>query len=368
MNLAFCTISTIANLAMARLLRQSLERFHPDSSFHLLLCESPETAGEVSPLPGETILTLPQILGDRWADLAFGLTERELPTALIPYLLERILEGGSNHVIYLSPGHGCFSPLDRMPGFSEGVPLTLLSRFTSFPPISGHLPQEGGYDRGFAAVTDRPETRELLAWWKGAVKILTSREIFPLLPSLAQTAVVRSPSFCASFETIAHHPVSRTGESWTVDGAPLALFRFFPPSPGDEATGDGHPLAAYRHSLLSSVPGADLAGRPWSLGFYDNGEPVTPDERRAWRALSPEMRADVNNPYREGADPASPIRRQAAERIREEHASVSDQIELLRKRIDLLSKRNELFTSSLSWRVTAPLRWIHRHLTGGEDR
>ncbi|GAB4304696.1 MAG: hypothetical protein Fur0034_21750 [Desulfuromonadia bacterium] len=366
MTTTFAIITTALRLPAARILLDSLRRHHPGTPLHILLCESPDRSPQIPVGGDEPRLTPPEIAPDGWLELAFSFDEIDFPYAMTPHLISFLLQQGYERVILLDPDFDCFAPLDRLTA-PHTPPLTLLPLVTDPSAIDGReslgvLLDRGGYHHGFLVVQNTPGMLTLLRWWQEAILFDPTPRLLSLFPGMIETSILRDPSYTLSHENWRSFHVHGDGDRITTHGAPLHLFRF-PPFPGADRSADlrSSPLAQIYQRRLDILARSPDDDRPWSWGFYDSGEPISPEERRAYRLLDRSVRRSIGNPFQCGSDPQSPIRARAEEALAACDATASRQVAALHRQIEDLKERNEMLLSSLSWRITAPLRILGDH-------
>lgn len=361
MTTTFAIITTALRLPAARILLQSLRQHHPEIPIHTLLCESPDRSLQI-PVEGDGHrLTPPEIAPDDWFELAFSFDEIDFPYAMTPHLISFLFQQGYERVILLDPDFDCFAPLERLID-PRTPPLTLIPLITAPHEIDGQeklvgVLERGGYHHGFLVVNNTPGMLILLRWWKEAILFDPTPRLLSLFPGMTETSILRDPSYAISHENWRSFDLRGDGDRITIHGAPLHLFRF-PPYPHDEGVCDlsVSPLAHIYHRRLDTLDQSHDDNHPWSLSFYENGEPISPEERRAYRLLDRSIRLSLGNPFQSGCDPSSPIRVFAAEALAACNGTASGQVAALQQQIENLKERNEMLLSSLSWRITAPLR------------
>jgi glycosyltransferase involved in cell wall biosynthesis len=200
----FCTAVSMAELARARLLAESLSRHHPGAGFTVLVTD--DIARSVEGEPFDALG--PDELGVECLEpLSRGCGPRTLALALRPWLLSRLLEGAApDPVVWLCPEACVYAPLDELAELS-------VEHETVATPGGERLLALGGGGRARSLLPDW--TRRVIdgAWrLDGALdNLLLSRELDRL-----RDATPADPDVAAALRT---PPPSGLGEAHILAGA-----------------------------------------------------------------------------------------------------------------------------------------------------
>lgn len=185
----FCTTIARNYLPYARVLAESLREFHSEVSVTTLLLDDPEKSVRSESEPFEVLhvedLGVPS-LGEmipRYGPVDFSAMVR-------PWLLKRMLETDSDHVVYLDPDIQVFAPLADVAEAAKKHGIALVPRVLEPMPRDGERPTEqevsaaGAYDIGFVALGAGEVSSRFLDWWsKGILEVCSREEVQPLASS-----------------------------------------------------------------------------------------------------------------------------------------------------------------------------------------
>ncbi len=154
-------------LPFARVLGESLRRWHPDVPFYVALVDEPEglfdPAEEAFPMLGLAELGIPRL-----ADFCFRYTRREAVSAAKPYLLRTLLDMGHGSVLFLDADMEVLGELGPLLERVAQRSLTLTPHALG-PGMSvdGELNvlQCGVFNGGVVGVSAGAEARAFLDWW-----------------------------------------------------------------------------------------------------------------------------------------------------------------------------------------------------------
>jgi len=276
-----CTIIARNYLPAARVLAASFERHHPGERFTVLVIDGHVTgqpsagqpsAGQPSDVMGEPF----EILGLDDIGLAPGELEKmaaiydvmELSTAVKPWLLSTLLAGSPRNphspvspsgstgggapgdagsyvpdcVAYLDPDIAVYAPLVEIERLATEQQIVLTPHVTAPVPRDGKSVTEsdllasGMYNLGFIALGQGPTATAFLDFWKArlardcvvdptAMRFVDQRWV-DFVPGAFGAAILRDPSYNVAYWNLDHRPVTRSGDSYFVDGEPLHFFHF----------------------------------------------------------------------------------------------------------------------------------------------
>jgi hypothetical protein len=177
--------------------------------------------------------------------------------------------------------------------------------------------KHGTFNLGFYAVANRPRGQACLRWFAERTLhqstidfengIFTDQKWANLIPYLFDgVRVLRDRRFNAATWNMTNRSISRsaTGD-WLVNGEPLRFYHF-------SGFGNNFYWADLELEAFAE-PDSDVtrlwrwykeqyqanqlpSAAPWQWGFFDNGVPIQPRERRIYRESS-ELRARFNDPF-----------------------------------------------------------------------
>lgn len=344
---AVTTIVSKNYLPYARTLMASLAEKEPSWDRWVLLVDrldgACDPAGEAFRLLEVEHLPIPP--RDR---MLFHYNILELNTAVKPWLLDWLFrEKGYDRAIYIDPDIRVYAPLDEVTSALDSGTLAVLT-----PHLTGRLrddrsPSEldilraGTYNLGFVALGRHAALPSLLDYWceksvtefasDPARGLFTDQKWMDLVPGIwDDVTILRHPGYNVAYWNLAHRPVRREGDRWTVDGRPLVFFHFSgldPSAPEKfskhqnrftlETVGEAKDLAlGYCREMLAQGY-EEFRRLPYAFGFFDDGTPVPQAVRTlhrrdaAFRALlgSSPFAADpalLDRPWVEG-DGAPPV-------------------------------------------------------------
>jgi glycosyltransferase involved in cell wall biosynthesis len=337
--LNFCTIIARNYLPFARVLTESLHRFHPGAEVTVLALD--DMRAEVA-LAGDRF----RLLELEELDLGPGELERmrvlydvmELATAVKPWLLRHLLAEDRGPVVYLDPDIEAFAPLDEIDRLARRHQLVLTPHTLGPVPRDGHRLTEadimgsGIYNLGFAALGE--DAGEVVDWWCERLRrdcISEPREMLfvdqrwmDFAPALFTCHILRDSSYNVAYWNLADRDVAWTGDGYEVDGRPLRFFHFSGYDPAQPWRLSKHQQDDPR-ILLSERPGVarlchdyaehlreagwgTLARTPYRWDVLDNGIPLDRRLRRLYRrelkAAEAAHRPLPPNPFERGGTEA----------------------------------------------------------------
>ncbi|HLM51462.1 MAG TPA: hypothetical protein VK279_13020, partial [Solirubrobacteraceae bacterium] len=164
-----CTVVTSGSLPAARVLAGGLARHHPEATLEVLAaCPTrPDDPFEAIGLDDVDLPEARGLLADEWPLLRL---------LLVPALLRRALDAGAPAALYLAPEVDVRAPLTPLLDQLGHAAMVTVPRLEGEPPDDGLRPgrdellELGRVDPGCVAAADRPQAREALDWWLGALR------------------------------------------------------------------------------------------------------------------------------------------------------------------------------------------------------
>lgn len=317
----------------ARVLANSIKRWHSDIHFTLLLCDEPPPL-DWSAEPFDSILRMEDLDIPDLQGWTFKHSLVELSTALKGFALTHFLEElHCSEVLYFDPDIVVLSPLDGLFARLQTASILLTPHLTEpESSIEGIRDNElcalrhGVYNLGFIGVKNSREGSIFANWWTKRLAHFC-RDDIPAGMFTDQRWVDLAPAYFADL-AILHDPVynvstwnlsSRTVEGdlehgLTIGGAPIVFYHFSGMDSGAqlamlEKYGRFMPgLFELRDWYLREcdrMGQQEFSGIPWAYGTFDNGEPISPIQRTLYRDRSdlqfafpnPFLTGDVNRSY-----------------------------------------------------------------------
>jgi glycosyltransferase involved in cell wall biosynthesis len=312
-------------LPKARVLAESIKKFHPDWMIHLVLCDikpewlSPE--GE----PFDSLLSLEELEIPNLPAWKFKHDLVELSTAVKGFALRKILGlPGCAEVFYFDPDIVVLSSLSPLLREFENASILLTPHLTEPESteeaiVDNELAtlQHGIYNLGFAGVKNSEEGWRFASWWRDRLQefcyndipsgLFTDQRWADLVPAyFTDYKILRDPGYNVSTWNLTHRTVSGSlRDGLLVNGQPLAFYHF---SGFDNGSQQGM-LIKYGSTMPALfelrewyVAACERHGQqqlwqaPWGYGFFDNGERILRLHRKRYRE-QPEWQSRFPNPY-----------------------------------------------------------------------
>lgn len=322
-----CTIIAKNYVAQARVLANSFAEHNPGGRCSVLVIDSYEDY--LDPASENFELLTPAQIGCReFEEMAWRYDVLELSTAVKPWLLAYLLDAGSAAITYLDPDIRVFSSLERLDRLAREHGVVLTPHNTTPLPDDGKRPNQidillaGVYNLGYVSLGAREEVDTLLGWWRERLLndcrvdplngYFVDQRWFDLAPGLVSDhAIVREPQFNLAYWNLHSRTLVCDGDTYTVDGEPLAFFHysgFDPLSPGVLSRHQsrvpiepGSALEQICNEYADATLAAGFAeARSWPYSYYElhSGASFTRRLRKLYEAAL-ESRALQESPFTE---------------------------------------------------------------------
>jgi hypothetical protein len=321
------TSANLNYLPKARVLANSLKKYHPEIPFTLMLCERPGSVDvNWEKEPFDQVLHI-EDLGIPVPNLSswiFGHSVVELCTAVKPFACKEIFKrNNAKIVVYLDPDIQVFDSLRFIQNHlkENGVLLTphMLEPAPSKMEVELHeisCLRHGTFNLGFFAI-ERQLGKRFLEWWCERLLnychnniprgLFTDQRWVDLAPSFfPETSILRDSTCNVASWNVSRRLIS-LGENgrYYVDGRLLRFFHFsgFDSSTHDRIIEQLQPdntalqkMTEEYHAALAVAGQKDFAHHPWSYGRFDNAQPIEMAYRSVYRNEQ-QLQKRFQNPF-----------------------------------------------------------------------
>lgn len=221
--LTIASIAACNYLPRARVMAQSLRKYHPGVEVELLLVDSEDYL----PIQAEPfhISPLTSARVPRLGSFIKRYTLKQRCSALKPFWLQSLLDRGLDAVLFLDPDTLITANLDPLLTAIQQHPL-LLTPHMLRQPLSNNprqreqaILQAGIFNAGLIGISECPEARQFLAWWQKRLETHAQDSIaqgmyydqrwLDLVPALFQgTFVLRDSGYNVAYWNLAERPLS----------------------------------------------------------------------------------------------------------------------------------------------------------------
>jgi glycosyltransferase involved in cell wall biosynthesis len=314
--------SVISNyLPKARVLAQSVKRNLPDCIFHLVLADHVPPDFDLKNEPFDALIGMDDLGMENPKSWVFQHSIVETCTGVKGFALQRLLDRKDcEAVLYFDPDIVVLHPLDMLLESLERASVVLTPHLTE--PEKNRVAIEdnelsalrhGVYNLGFLGVRACAEGRRFADWWAKRLEyycyddiprgIFTDQRWVDLAPGYFDALkILRDPGYNVCTWNLTHRSVAgNMRDGFTVNGQPLYFYHFSGLDSGaQKAMLDryGSKMPALYELRDWYLAECDRMGQreseniPWIYDFFDNGEPVTADQRKLYR-----QRADLQKAF-----------------------------------------------------------------------
>lgn len=320
----FTSIS-FSYLDRARVLAETVKRFHPDWTLWLFVSDRAPEGFAFDP---DTEL-FDQVV---WID-ELPIVERmswifkhdviELCTAVKGPMLVRLLERGAENVVYLDPDIALFSDLHEIERLLDARSIVLTPHIVD--PENGHQAiidnevgtlKHGTYNLGFLAIRNRPEGIRFARWWQDRLLnycyddiengVFTDQRWCDLIPGFFDDVhVLRDPGYNVASWNLNRRPITFDSQGTIrAAGEKLRFFHFTKINAigevmlaryAGEAVGAFELLKWYRGRLAHHAT-SGLPRRWWAFSVFEDGEPIRREHRLLYRSRA-DLQTAFPNPF-----------------------------------------------------------------------
>jgi glycosyltransferase involved in cell wall biosynthesis len=317
--------SVVSNyIPKARVLANSLKRFHPEFQFHLVLSDDPPASFRLEEEPFDSLITADQLGLDNLEQWLFMHTLVEVSTGVKGFAMKKLLEFPScSEVFYFDPDIAILAPLnDLLTSFGKGA--VLLTPHLTEPEATTEaildnefsVLQHGIYNLGFVGVRNCSEGRRFANWWCNRLRdfcyddiphgLFTDQRWADLAPAyFPGTIILREPIYNVATWNLTSRRVEGTPDDLTVNGRRVVFYHFSGFDSGAQQAmlnkygADMPALYILRDWYIEQCAkmGQDGLGTiRWRYGYFDNGMPITMEHRKLYRERG-DLRQAFTNPY-----------------------------------------------------------------------
>ena len=320
---------TFSYLNRARVLFQSLRRFHPDWELVALITDRPPPGFDFDPAaePFDRVvwagdLGIPQF--DAWL---FKHDIVEACTAVKGPFLHQACAWGAEAVIYLDPDTAVLGSLEPLADWlaSDDILLTphLIDPNTTHAAILDNdlsASRTGIFNLGFVAVRTRGEGARFAQWWNDRLLdycyddmpngLFVDQRWCDHVPALFdKVKVIRDPGYNVASWNLSTRKVSIEKDGRIlVNGALLRFWHFTKlGAVGDAMTKryagrnfQVYEIWAWYKRQIAAASEVAIPERWWAYGDYADGEPIAKRHRVLYRER-PDLQAAFPNPFASGA-------------------------------------------------------------------
>ena len=316
-------------LPKACVLAESLKKFHPDWTFHLLISDR-------LPLEGAEIVHAQ--LSQAWFDKVIWIDQLDIPnlhswifkhsvvelcTAVKGPYLQQLVKDGAQKIIYIDPDIAVFNELSPLESMLEQHAILLTPHLLDYADdpqaiveneIAGTM-RHGIYNLGFFAVNPTREDGQRFAdWWGDRILnycyadyergLFTDQKWCDMVPAFFEDHhIVRDPGYNVASWNINKRQlsISESGQIMVNGRYPLRFYHFtgYDSGAGNFMT---HRYCAqvelveeiwnWYGRTLSRMAQDELGSRPCQYNFYRDGSPISKEDRLVYR-----QRVDLQTAY-----------------------------------------------------------------------
>ncbi len=324
------TSVSFSYLNRARVLAETVKKYHPDWTLWLGLSDEPPPGFELD-LESESFDRVIRVQDLPIPDLRswiFGHNVVELCTAVKGEMLCMILDEGPDKVVYLDPDIALFRDISPVIEALETSAVVLTPHLLKpEQTLHGILDNEigslkhGVYNLGFIAVRNCPEGRAAARWWADRLRsfchenvpggLFTDQRWCDLMPAFfPHVHILRDPGYNVACWNLSNRPISfePDGEIFA-DGVPLRFFHFTKVNTVGEAVlelyaggrSEVFELLHWYRGRLSDHTSGGIPGGWFAFGSYEDGTAIPQEHRIVYRSRA-DLRSHFPDPFRSGAD------------------------------------------------------------------
>jgi len=320
---------TFSYLNRARVLFQSLRRFHPEWELVALITDEPPPGLRLY-LAAEPFDRVVWAKDLGIADFPGWLFKHDIVEACTavkgPFLHQACAGSGADAVIYLDPDTALFASLSPIEAWLEESDILLTPHLIA----PNHTPEAiadndlsasrtGIFNLGFVAVRTTGEGARFAAWWNErlldwcydemAMGLFVDQRWCDHVPALFdKVKVIRDPGYNVASWNLSTRTVAMPKSGViTVNGVPLRFWHFTKLGPlGDAMTrkygADNYPVYEIWNWYKDHVAAATDPVIPdgwWAYGAYSDGAPIEKPHRVIYRQR-PDLQAAFSDPFAVG--------------------------------------------------------------------
>jgi hypothetical protein len=319
---------TFSYLNRARVLFQTLRRFHPDWELVALITDEPPPGFRFDPAaePFDRVVWAQDLGIPGFRGWLFKHDVVEVCTAVKGPFIHQACSSGADAVIYLDPDTALFAPLDPLLGWLEDHDVLLTPHLVDPNDEPSAIldndlsaSRTGIFNLGFVAIRTSGEGARFAKWWNDRLLsycyddmpngLFVDQRWCDHVPALFdKVKVVRDPGYNVASWNLSRRTVAVEKDGRiTVNGSPLRFWHFTKLGPlGDTMTkryaGRNFPVyeiwAWYKRQVTAATD-ETIPGRWWAYDRFADGAPIEKPQRVLYRQR-PDLQAAYPDPFAAG--------------------------------------------------------------------
>lgn len=323
------TSATFSYLDRARVLAQTVKKFHPDWTLWLVLSDH-EPRGfsfDVSLESFDGIIRLSDLSIPNLQSWIYCHNIVELCTAVKGPALEWLLKTGASKIIYLDPDIALFESLGEVVSLLDTHSLILTPHLTAPGRTRRDVVENeigalkhGIYNLGFIAVSNGLEGQRFAEWWSRRLYdycyedvpsgLYTDQRWCDLIPAFfSNSKILHDPGYNVACWNLSSRPIKfEVDGTITAGGQALRFFHFTKiNAAGEEVlqlfSGGRHEvfeLVRWYREQIAMNHSVEIPNNWWAYGVYEDGLPISENQRRMYR-LEKHLQEKFPDPFRSGS-------------------------------------------------------------------
>jgi glycosyltransferase involved in cell wall biosynthesis len=239
-NFGACTIVAHNYLPQARILAESFKKFHPDSTFYIVIVDRPIEARLVRSDDFQVVPITDIDFGtEGFGHMAAIYDVTEFATSVKPFALKQLV-GSHDCVFYIDPDIKLFAPLTPLVEKTVEIGWSLTPhsmkpiKRNEWQPTEQEIKAAGIYNLGYVGVTKK--SVDLLEWWGERLRrdciidvenqLFTDQRWIDMAVGIFPVHIERITSYNVAYWNLDHRRLWKDGDTYMVDDDVLRFFHF----------------------------------------------------------------------------------------------------------------------------------------------